>query len=75
MKNITANEIDEFRKITGKSLKESLIILKEYKGDIKDYLKSNSIIENKVLPDKCPHCKNPNTKLVRECEWCGNQII
>jgi hypothetical protein len=75
MKNITAKDIDEFRKITGKSLKESLIILHKYKGDIKDYLKSNSIIEKNVLPDKCPHCKNPNTKLVRECEWCGNQII
>lgn len=27
------------------------------------------------IPDTCTHCKNPNTKLVRECEWCGNQII
>ena len=22
----------------------------------------------------CPHCKNPNTKKLRECEWCGNEI-
>jgi len=22
----------------------------------------------------CPHCKNPNTKKLRECEWCGNKI-
>ena len=30
--------------------------------------KSNSIL------DTCPHCKNPNTKRIRLCEWCGNQI-
>jgi hypothetical protein len=28
-----------------------------------------------IIPDKCPHCKNPNTKKIRLCEWCGNQII
>jgi hypothetical protein len=28
-----------------------------------------------VIPDTCPHCKNPNTKKIRLCEWCGNQII
>jgi len=22
----------------------------------------------------CPHCKNPNTKKLRECEWCGSKI-
>jgi hypothetical protein len=27
------------------------------------------------IPAICPHCKNPNTKLIRLCEWCGNQII
>ena len=27
------------------------------------------------IPDNCPHCKNPNTKKIRLCEWCGNQII
>ncbi len=27
------------------------------------------------VPDVCPHCKNPNTKKIRLCEWCGNQII
>lgn len=30
---------------------------------------------NIKIPDKCPHCKNPNTKKIRLCEWCGNQII
>ena len=27
-----------------------------------------------IIPDTCPHCKNPNTKRIRLCEWCGNQI-
>ena len=26
------------------------------------------------LPDTCPHCKNPNNKRIRLCEWCGGQI-
>lgn len=30
---------------------------------------------NKIsIPDTCPHCKNPNSKKIRLCEWCGNQI-
>lgn len=28
-----------------------------------------------IIPDTCPHCKNPNSKKIRLCEWCGNQII
>lgn len=27
-----------------------------------------------IIPDTCPHCKNPNNKRIRLCEWCGNQI-
>lgn len=27
-----------------------------------------------TIPEMCPHCKNPNTKKIRLCEWCGNQI-
>ncbi len=27
------------------------------------------------IPHTCPHCKNPNTKKIRLCEWCGSQII
>jgi hypothetical protein len=27
-----------------------------------------------IIPDHCPQCKNPNTKKIRLCEWCGNQI-
>ena len=36
---------------------------------------SSSIISSGEILAACPRCKNPNTKLVRECEWCGNQII
>ncbi len=28
-----------------------------------------------VMPDICPHCKNPNTRKTRLCEWCGSQIV
>jgi hypothetical protein len=31
--------------------------------------------ENIVILDTCPQCKNPNTKRIRLCEWCGNQIV
>ena len=27
-----------------------------------------------VIPEKCPHCKNPNSNRIRLCEWCGGQI-
>ena len=30
--------------------------------------------ENISIPETCPHCKNPNTKRIRLCEWCGEQI-
>ena len=34
--------------------------------------------ENKInlseIPNICPHCKNPNTKRLQICEWCGNNI-
>ena len=32
-------------------------------------------IEQISIPDTCPHCKNPNSKKIRLCEWCGNQIV
>jgi uncharacterized membrane protein YhaH (DUF805 family) len=28
-----------------------------------------------IIPITCPHCKNPNSKKIRICEWCGNQIV
>ncbi len=37
---------------------------------------NNNIDQNQsAIPDTCPHCKNPNSKRIRSCEWCGNQII
>ncbi len=35
----------------------------------------NTTTNPTMIPDICPHCKNPNTKLIRLCEWCGNQIV
>jgi hypothetical protein len=31
--------------------------------------------ENIIIPETCPNCKSPNSKKIRICEWCGNQII
>ncbi len=28
-----------------------------------------------IIPNTCPHCKNPNTQKIRLCEWCGYRII
>ena len=39
---------------------------------VSDDIKTNQ--ENIVIPDTCPHCKNPNVKKIRLCEWCGGQI-
>jgi uncharacterized membrane protein YhaH (DUF805 family) len=37
---------------------------------------SNNNNQSKInIPEICPHCKNPNTKRIRLCEWCGNQIV
>jgi hypothetical protein len=34
---------------------------------------SNNFLSNKEkkvsIPATCPHCKNPNTKRIRLCEW------
>jgi len=30
-------------------------------------------IDSSQIPDVCPHCKNPNTKKLQDCEWCGNK--
>lgn len=27
------------------------------------------------IAETCTHCKNPNTKRIRTCEWCGSQIV
>jgi hypothetical protein len=28
-----------------------------------------------TIPETCPHCHSPNSKKIRLCEWCGNQIV
>ena len=33
-----------------------------------------NISQEITIPDICPHCKNPNGKKIRLCEWCGGQI-
>jgi len=49
--------------------------------EIANYVKENCdnpdirSVELSKIPDTCPHCKNPNSKRIRSCEWCGNQII
>lgn len=50
---------------------------KALKIQIKEFIENNSSIESIGIQTSsvCPHCKNPNSKLVRDCEWCGNQII
>ena len=32
-------------------------------------------LRNEIIPDICPHCKNPNTQKMHECEWCGNVLV
>ncbi len=39
-----------------------------------DNQNSNINYTTSTIPDFCPHCKNPNTRRIRLCEWCGNQI-
>jgi transposase-like protein len=39
-------------------------------------MNNEQIVSQKLeIPETCPHCKNPNSKRIRLCEWCGNQII
>jgi hypothetical protein len=36
---------------------------------------SKNFNDNLIIPESCPHCKSPNSKKIRICEWCGDQII
>jgi hypothetical protein len=49
---------------------------KSKKNDVllKNLKQINQIDEKINIPDTCPHCKSLNTKRLRECEWCGNEI-
>lgn len=49
----------------------------KYSGDEdkRHYEKATDNVPKVVIPDTCPHCKNPNRKRIRLCEWCGDQIF
>ncbi len=49
----------------------------EIANHIKEKCEKNEIPSTELskIPDTCPHCKNPNSKRIRSCEWCGHQII
>ena len=50
---------------------------KKAKTDMEGLKKGENLVGNleSEIPANCPHCKNPNTKKIRLCEWCGNQIV
>ena len=37
-------------------------------------LKKPEIVIEIPIPDICQHCKSPNIKKAKECEWCGGII-
>jgi hypothetical protein len=49
--------------------------LDEVNGDNNITQFSDNSEESIIIPDVCQHCKSPNTKKIRICEWCGHQII
>ncbi len=52
-----------------------VFLIKKYIKKNTEKKSENNTIDLIIIPDSCPHCKNPNTKKIRLCEWCGNQII
>ena len=60
-----------FKKKEG--LSDPLVSQSVDNNSIIDTMASNN--SQAIIPDTCPHCKNPNTKRIRLCEWCGNQIV
>jgi hypothetical protein len=60
-----------------------LYLLERKKHPIQNQSQNNTVKQNFnndsagaiVIPDVCPHCKNPNAKRIRICEWCGSQIV
>lgn len=52
-------------------------LAKEIANSIANNINKTQPILNSVesIPETCPHCKNPNSKQIRICEWCGGQII
>ena len=58
MKNVTAQDINELSKLTGKSMLECKKILLNYEGSLREYMKSNfiDVDSKKLIPTTCPHC-------------------
>jgi hypothetical protein len=53
-----------------------LILESHFKASLSEsVMKDKNSHQELIIPDNCPHCKNPNTKKIRLCEWCGNQIV
>jgi hypothetical protein len=48
-------------------------IINKHKINIE--INQSSASSEMAFPVICPHCKSPNTKRTRLCEWCGNQIV
>jgi len=85
---ITAADINKLRQMTSAGMIDCRKALIEAQGNFEKAIdiitkKGQNIsvnlrsIESKKsdIPDTCPHCKSPNTKMLRECEWCGSQIV
>ena len=86
---ITAADINKLKQMTGAGMidcrnalskaqgnfEKAIDILAEKEYNISENLSNNIDSEKSVISDKCPYCKNPNTKKSIECEWCGNKII
>jgi len=83
---ITAADVNKLRQQTGAGMMDCMNALVEANGDFVTAIdiirrKGQKITakrggnEQNTIPDHCPHCKNPNTKKIRLCEWCGNQIV
>lgn len=49
-----------------------LIVIFANKRKQQDLPMSDNVREKiEYIPDTCPHCKSPNHKKMKECEWCG----
>ena len=51
-------------------------IFEQVVTNINIYSNSSAQVSNQhvIIPDSFPHCKNPNNKRIRLCEWCESQI-
>jgi hypothetical protein len=52
-------------------------VCKEMLNFVESFINKDIPLKNEkiTIPEICPHCKNPNSKKIRICEWCGGQIV